>query len=212
MWDRSGAATKMRGCESMHEEMSKEPGRASPAPGAQGTPVARRTPSAPSSSRMIAAYLAGVEQLLDAQRREAALREALDLPSIAVALADPGLRSSREQVTRWCREWIRPPGAERDAHGLDYEDLSRKITERVAQAAEPDGVPMRALRRLQLRRHARTAPRGFRARRADDLPPREREAFDMCTALIEAASRWYARSACHDPTVQANLARLAVLR
>lgn len=192
----------------MHDEMSQEPGRASHA---QAAPVAHRTPS-PSSSRMVAAYLADAEQLLDAQRREAGLREALDLPGIAVALADPQLRSSRERVTRWCQEWIRPPGAERDAHGLDYEDLSRNITERVAQAAEPDGVPMRALRRLQLRRHARTAPRGFRARRAAGLPPRESEAFDMCTALIEAARRWYARTACHDPTVQANLARLAVLR
>jgi hypothetical protein len=161
---------------------------------------------------MCAAYLAGIEQLLDAQRGEAALREALDLPSIAVALADPRLGSSREQVKRWCQEWIRPPGAERDAHGLDYEHLARNIAERVAQAAEPDGVPMRALRRLQLRRHARTAPRGFRARHAADLPPRESEAFDICTALTEAARRWYARSACHDPTVQANLARLAVLR
>jgi hypothetical protein len=161
---------------------------------------------------MFAAYLADIERLLDAQRREVALREAVDLPSIAVALADPRLGSSREQVTRWCQEWIRPPGAERDAHGLDYEHLARNITERVAQAAEPDGVPMRALRRLQLHRHARAAPRGFRARREDALPPRESEAFDMCTALIEAARRWYARSACHDPTVQANLARLAVLR
>jgi hypothetical protein len=47
---------------------------------------------------------------------------------------------------------------------------------------------------------------------AQDGEPRENEAFDMCAALIEAARRWYARSACHDPTVQANLARLAVLR
>ena len=161
---------------------------------------------------MFAAYLADIERLLDAQRREVALREALDLPSIAVALADPRLSSSRERAMSWCQEWIRPPGAERDAQGLDYEHRARNVTEGVAQATEPDGVPMRALRRLQLRRHARTAPRGFRARRADDLPPRESEAFDMCTALIEAASRWYARSACHDPTVQANLARLAVLR
>jgi hypothetical protein len=30
--------------------------------------------------------------------------------------------------------------------------------------------------------------------------------------LVDAARRWYARSACHDSTVQANLARLAVLR
>jgi hypothetical protein len=193
----------------MHDELSKEPGRAPHSPAA---PVVRRTSSAPSSSRMFAAYLADIEQLLDAHRREGALREALDLPSIAVALADARLGSSRGQVMTWCQEWIRPPGAERDAHGLDYEHLARTITERVAQAVEPDGVPMRALRCLQLRRHARTAPRGFRARRAADLPPRESEAFDMCTALIEAARRWYARSACHDPTVQANLARLAVLR
>jgi len=159
---------------------------------------------------MFAASLTDIEQLLDAQRHEAALREALDLPRIAVALADPQLRCAREQVQKWCEEWVRPPGAERDAHGLDYERLSRSISERLPQGAEADGVPMRALRRLQLHRHARTRPRGFRARRAADLPPRESEAFDLCTALIEAARRWYARSACHDPTVQANLARLVL--
>ena len=193
----------------MHDELSEEPGHAQHTAAAA---VVRRTPSAPSSSRMCAAYLAGIDQLLDAHRREAALREALDLPSIAVALADPRLGSSREQVTMWCQVWIRPPGADRDAHGLDYEHLARNIAERVSQAAEPDGVPMRALRRLQLRRHVRTAPRGFRAGHAADLSPRESEAFDICTALTEAARRWYARNACHDPTVQANLARLAVLR
>jgi hypothetical protein len=161
---------------------------------------------------MFAAYLTDSEQLLDAQRAEVALREALDLPRIAVALADPQLRSSSEQVKKWCEEWIRPPGAERDAHGLDYERLLRDIGERIGQAVEVGEVPMRALRRLQLRRHARTAPRGFTARRTANLPPRDCEACDMCIALIEAARRWYARSACHDPTVQANLARLAVLR
>jgi hypothetical protein len=197
----------------MQDEIIEESGRRAPLPPPIGAGVpAHRTPSAPSSSRMFAAYLADIEQLLDAQRREAALREALDLPRIAVALADARLRCSREQVKRWCEEWIRPPGAERDAHGLDYEHLARNVTERAAQAADAEGVPMRALRRLQLGRHARTLPRGFGARRANDLPPRESEAFDMCTALIEAARRWYARSACHDPTVQANLARLAVLR
>lgn len=197
----------------MHDELHEENGRPVPAP--VSAPVGAggyRAPAAPSSSRMFAAYLADIEQLLDAQRREVALREALDLPRIAIALADPQLRCTSEQLQRWCEEWIRPPGAERDAQGRDYERLSHSISERLAQASEPDGVPMRALRRLQLRRHARTAPRGFRARRSADLPARENEAFDMCTALIEAARRWYARSACHDPTVQANLARLAVLR
>ena len=193
----------------MHDELSQEPGARLPSPVA---PSADRNSAAPSSSRMFAAYLTDIEQLLDARRRDAALREALELPRLAVALADPGLRCSRERVRTWCEEWIRPPGAERDAQGLDYERLAASIIERLVQSGDADSVPMRALRRLQLRRHARTAPRGFSASRTGDLSPRESEAFDLCTSLIEAARRWYARSACHDPIVQANLARLAVLR
>jgi len=197
----------------MQDKRTEEAGRRVPAvPNASGTPGSRGSAPAPSSSRMLAAYFGDIEQLLDAHRREPALREALDLPRLAVALADPQLKSTPEGVARWCEEWIRPPGADRDAQGLDYERLCRTIIERVTPAAEDKGVPMRPLRRLQLRRHARTLPRGFRARRSADLPARENEAFDMATALIEAARRWYARSACHDPTVQANLARLAVLR
>ena len=197
----------------MQDERTEETGRRAPAaPTVPSTSGSQRSASAPSSSRMLAAYVGDIDQLLDAQRREPALREALDLPRIAVALADPELRSTQERVSRWCEEWIRPPGAERDAQGLDYERLARSIIERLGQASDADGVPMRALRRLQLRRHARTMPRGFRARRSANLPARENEAFDMSAALIEAARRWYARSACHDPIVQANLARLAVLR
>jgi hypothetical protein len=183
--------------------------------GTQRTPAAvstRRTPTSPSSSRMFASYLAGIEQLLEAQRRDAALREALDLPRIAVALADPHLRCTGEQVKTWCEEWIRPPGAERDAHGLDYERLGRSIIERLTQHSGSEAVPMRALRRLQLRRHAREAPGGFSAWRVQDLPTRDAEIVQLCSALVEGARRWYARSAVHDTVVQANLARLAVLR
>jgi len=161
---------------------------------------------------MFASYLCDTERLLDVQRRDTALRDALDLPRIAVALADPQLRCTGEQAKKWCQEWIRPPGAEREAQGLDCERLSSIISERVAQLAASESVPMRALRRLQLRRHARTSPRGFAARTAEGLPAREVETAGMSTALLTAARRWYARSACHDPTVQANLARLAVLR
>jgi len=71
---------------------------------------------------------------------------------------------------------------------------------------------MRALRRLQLRRHVRTPPRGFARARTTSLSEREQELFETCTALLEAARRWYARMACHEVTVQDNLARLAVLR
>ncbi len=52
--------------------------------------VRRSHPGAvPSDSRMLTNYLADIEQLLCEQRWEAALREACDLPQIAVALADP---------------------------------------------------------------------------------------------------------------------------
>jgi hypothetical protein len=161
---------------------------------------------------MFASYLADIERLLEAQRRDVALREALDLPRLAVALADPGLRCTDEQVKTWCEEWIRPPDADRDAQGLDYERLTRNIIERLSQRPGTETVPMQALRRLQLRRHAREAPRGFSAWRIQELPPREAEMVQMCSALLEAARRWYARSAVRDTVVQANLARLAVLR
>jgi hypothetical protein len=175
-------------------------------------PAPRSAPTAPSSSRMLASYLTDIEQLLDEQRWDAALREAFSLPGLAVALRDPQLRCTGEQVRTWCGEWIRPPGAERDAQALEFEPLSQRLTERVMQLAGAPGVPVRALRRLQLRRHLRTPPRGFFADRTSDLTPRETETLLMCNALLQAARRWYARSACHDTTVQGNLARLAVLR
>jgi hypothetical protein len=191
----------------MHDESSQEGTR-----GAQPARAARRAPSAPSSSRMFASYLTDLQQLLDEQRWDAALREAFDLPRIAVALADPHLRSSRDRVKTWCEEWLRPLGAERDAHGLEFERLGRTLTERLGQLEGAEGVPMRALRRLQLRRHVRAPTRGFTTSHSPDLSARESETMELCSALLEAARRWYARHACHDPIVQANLARLAVLR
>jgi len=168
----------------------------------------------PSSSRMLAGYLTDIEQLLDEQHRDAALREAFDLPRIAVALTDPQLRCSGEQMRTWCEKWIGPPGAGHRAPALDYERVGRTVSERVTQegGAGPDSVPTRALRRLRLRRYLRTPSRDFPARHGENLPPQETDAVEMCTVLVEAARRWYARSACHDTTVQSNLARLAVLR
>jgi hypothetical protein len=165
-------------------------------PGQRTQPVKGLEPTSPSSSRMIASYLTDIEQLLDEQRWDAALREASDLPRIAVALADPQLRSSGEEVKNWCQEWIRP----------------RELTERVVPHEAPEPVPTRALRRLQLRRHVRTPPRGFSSERAEHLAPQETATAEMGVALVNAARRWYARSGVHDPTVQDNLARLAVLR
>lgn len=163
---------------------------------------------------MVASYLTDVEKLLEAQRWDAALCEAYDLPRIAVALTDPTLHSSGEQQKTWCEQWIRPADADGASDGLDYERVYRAVWEHIEHedAAEPKSIPARALRRLRLRRHVRTAPRGFfhEPHPADDLEASE--SAQICAALIDAARRWYARSACHNTIVQANLARLAVLR
>jgi hypothetical protein len=172
----------------------------------------RRGAPAPSSSRMLASYLTDIERLLDQHRWDAALREAVDLPRIAVALADPNLSSSAEAARNWCHEWVRPPGAERDANGLEYERLVTNLAERSAQLAAAESIPMRALRRLQLRRHVRSEARGFVAGHPESLSPQASETAGLCAALVEGARRWYARSACHDLIVQVNLGRLAVLR
>ena len=188
----------------MHDERSRE-----------GAAAARTLNSnvrvPPSSSRMLTSYLADIEQLLDEQQWEAAMREALDLPQIAAALSDPQLSITRERVKAWCDEWIRPEDPDRNAHGADYERVSSTAVARVVQE-EGASVPMLALKRLRLRRHARTPPRGFSSDRNVNLGPEANTAIDTCSILVEAARRWYAHSAVHDRSVQANLARLAVLR
>lgn len=168
---------------------------------------AKRAGISPSSSRMFARYLNDIEQLLQEEHWDGALREALDVPRLAVALADPSLRCSGGQVHAWCQEWLRPSEAERDAQGLEVERLLQRLSELVPPSAA-DSVPTRALRRLRLRRHLRAPPRVVFAVRV----AAQTQAPEMCGPLIEAARRWYARNACHDPIVQANLARLAVLR
>jgi len=167
-----------------------------------------------SSSRMVASYLTDVEQLIEAQRWDAALCEAYDLPRIAVALTDPTLHSSGEQEKVWCEQWIRPTDTHAGHEALDYERLRRTVCEHIESEdpVEPQTVPAGALRRLRLRRHVRLAPRGFIPESSPAPDPEKSETAQICTALVDAARRWYARSACHDSVVQSNLARLAVLR
>jgi hypothetical protein len=168
---------------------------------------------APSSSRMLTAYLADVEQNLDEQRWDLALRDAIDLPQIAVALTNPALLSSAERCKAWCAQWVRPANAANDS-GVDHDRIC-KIVEKHSEQGSADAseaVPSVALRRLRLRRHARNAPRGFNGGRGVRADSDGADAFAICTAVVEAVRRWYAHSACHDATAQANLARLAVLR
>jgi hypothetical protein len=165
---------------------------------------------APSSSRMLGSYLYDIEQFLDEQRWEPAVREALDLPQIAVALSDPHLRASGEKIKSWCDEWIRPQDPDSNARGAEYARVSSAVLARTA--LDESQVPSLALKRLRLRRHARTPPRGFNSGHTGMLNAEGSNALETCTILVEAVRRWYAQSAVHDPRVQANLARLAVLR
>jgi hypothetical protein len=162
---------------------------------------------------MLTAYLADVEQNLDEQRWDLALRDAIDLPLIAVALTDPALRSSVERCKAWCSQWVRPANAANDSD-VDHERICRLVGEHADQASSDafESVPSVALRRLRLRRYARNAPRGFNAGGVVRANSDAADTFAICTAVVEAVRRWYAHSACHDAIAQANLARLAVLR
>ena len=184
----------------------------SPQDGTNAVVAVRGSFSSPSSSRMVAGYLMDIEQLLDDRRWDSALQEACELPRIAVALTDPQLRCSDEHVRTWCEQWIRP-GPAHSAPSAQPGRVARTVTERAApQDPSGESVPAGALRRLRMSRHVRSAPRGISLASRDNLGPKESGAVEICTALVEAARRWYARSACRDTTVQANLARLAVLR
>jgi hypothetical protein len=165
----------------------------------------------PSSSRMLTNYLADVEQNLDEQRWELAMRDVVELPKIAVALANPEMRSSREQCAAWCEQWVRPPNAAIDS-GINHEHICRVLDQKSEDGSPTASVPSVALKRLRLRRHARHVPRGFNGSLAAKENEDHAETFAVCTAVVEGMRRWYAHFACHDATAQANLARLAVLR
>ena len=177
-----------------------------------GNQVLRSHPGAvPRSSRMLTNYLADIEQLLSEHRWDSALREAFDLPQIAVALADPQLRSCSERVKRWCGEWVRALETDREAKRL--ERVHRVLYERLdhGDGAACESVPARALRRLRLHRLTRPLPGGFTSEHPAAADAQGAGEVEICCALIEAARRWYANSACRDAQVQANLARLALL-
>src|SRR5215469_2748194 len=161
-----------------------------------GKPPARAR-VAPSSSRTVARFLNDIGQLLEERRFDAAARLASDAPTVAVALADPELKCKPEKIQSWAEQWVQPAVA------------AERVTR---EAGESAAVPLRALKRLRLRRHVRNPPRGYRPADPGQLTPHEATAALYSEALLEAGRRWYARSAVHDPIVQQNLSRLTVLR
>lgn len=167
----------------------------------------------PSNSRMLASYLSDVDLLLEEQRWEQALREAFDLPQIAAALSDPQMQISTERVQAWCEQWVTHGEEAAPPTDADCNRIIQLVCERTDRTALADeSVPALALRRLRLHRLQRTRHRGFKAGPLALSDPEAVDAAQICTTLAHAARRWYAQSACHEAVVQANLARLAVLR
>jgi hypothetical protein len=162
---------------------------------------------------MLASYLSDVELLLEEQRWGQALREAFDLPQIATALSDPLMQISVQRVQAWCEEWVKHDDDAPPAGDAEVGRVVQLVCERADRASlANESVPALALRRLRLHRLQRTRHRGFKAAPLALLGAEAADTAQICTALVQAARRWYAQSACHDAVVQTNLARLAVLR
>jgi hypothetical protein len=178
------------------------------------TPAGRRTDFHTLSSKMFDTYLSDIEQLLHHQMWGAALTDALALPHIAVALSDAGQRSSAAKFKAWCATWARPDAATTAQSDLDGEQLFQMWCERAGRSEQDAAraVPVPALRQLRLRRLARPMSPGCRPAQPKTCDADAVQAVDVCTLLVDAAQRWYTRRAARDDIVQANLARLAVMR
>lgn len=166
------------------------------------------------SSRMLENYLTDLEYLLRERMWQEALPLALALPHICVALADESLRSSRERFTAWCEAWLKPTFPESFNPASTSDELYALTRERAgfSEFEASSGVPIDALKRLRLRRLARPAPPRRRAALAEFSDVTEDPSHSVCLYIVHAVHRWYDDWASLDPTVQTNLARLAVLR
>jgi|SRR5450755_3943729 hypothetical protein len=179
----------------------------------QAAPASRRADFHTLSSKMFDTYLTDIEQLLHHQMWGAALTDALALPHIAVALGDPRRRSSGERYKSWCATWI-PPEAQTNVNPEDGARLFTMWCERAGCREQESAlaVPVRALRQLRLRRLARPMSPGCHPSQPTTNDADALQAVEVCTLLVDAANRWYTRRAARDDIVQANLARLAVMR
>jgi hypothetical protein len=166
------------------------------------------------SSKMFDTYLMDIEQLLHHQMWGVALTDALALPHIAVALSDARQHSCGDEYKAWCAAWVRPDTETTSQSMLQGARLFQMWCER-AGCSEADRVrtmPVRALRQLRLRRLARPMSPGCHPTQPRTTDADAVQAITVCTLLVDAAQRWYTRRAARDDIVQANLARLAVMR
>jgi hypothetical protein len=188
-----------------------------PAP-ERGAGSVARDPANPrrGSSRMLDAYLGDIEYLMRERLWSEAVPLALALPHICVALTDAALRSSPHDYLEWCQSWVRPSRTDSTATVPTADALFRLAQHRSDWREDESGtvVPAAALRQLRLRRLTRATPLRRQSAiselvRMEAAHESDREA---ALVLVDAARRWYSDRGALDPTVQNNLARLAILR
>jgi hypothetical protein len=164
---------------------------------------------------MLENYLTDLEYLVREHMWNEALPLALSLPHLCAALSDSALRSSRERFVEWCQQWLYPMYPEALSPAPTGDELFALSRERAGfdELDTSAGVPISALKRLRLRRLARPAP-PRRSVGPAELPidSAEEPTHSVCAYIMLAVNRWYDDWASFDPTVQTNLARLAVLR
>jgi hypothetical protein len=155
----------------------------------------------PARSKMLDVYAGDIAGMLVEGQQESAVRAAIAIPHIAVALADSSLHSSCSAYLEWCRKWVQP-----DFDTAVYQDWFNR--------SDPcerggNGVPFASLRSLRLRRWAREVPTPFVR---SESAPKTGTAQAVTCALLGAAFRWYEQEGRYQAVVQTNLARLGVLR
>ena len=158
----------------------------------------------PPRSKMLDTYLSDVGRKLAADQVEAAKELAVNLPHIAIALADTNLQSSCEAYRAWCTRWVTPP------RGVsEYDSWCNDASPAASDFVQ--GVPFKAMQALRLRRGMRETP-------SPQIPPLSQVSAsqlpqaEVCDLLLHAARDWYATHGRYDSIVQQNLARLGVLR
>lgn len=168
------------------------------------------------TSRLFDGYCADLDILLREGQLRTAVRAAVALPDICVALEDPRMHSSPERYAKWCETWLRcealargKPNAPMRLYRL-YQRLYRQTPRTRRSSATPPDATTNAIRRFRMRRRAR--PERPPSRQRLWQPVNRLQAFEveLIEALVLAARRWYLEHAADDARVQQNLGRLAI--
>ena len=164
------------------------------------------------ASKMWSVHLLDVEALAHGSRPDQALRIAVQIPHVCVALSDEHLRSSYQRYQTWCEQWLEPVRIDEELVSIPFEELYASY-ERVCgtEGLSTLDVPVKALKDLQLKRLVR-APASRTLAEPALLSDSEQRSRQTALFLSAAAWHWYTEFASVDTTVQSNLARLAVMR